>query len=647
MIKVTVTDSSGREREIEIGSDPKVLGRGEDSDIVLGSRSISRHHLRIWEDQGKVMVEDLTGGTGVTLEGEPVSGTFELEPGADMEAGVFVFHIPGARPTTSLDGQALGEKIPVPTLVGTKGPTKGLEVVLQEGDNDVGRDPGLYLVIDDPSVSRQHARLTVEAGRFTLIDLRSSNGTFVNNRRIDQNNIHSGDLVRFGNLEFRFLYGKAVSQDAARLKRKKLLMIGGGGLLGLLLIVGVSMKMCSPKPVPKAKPGTTGPTGPSIETQVEQLLRTADGLMEEGEWKAAIKELDQALDLHPICRECREKKTKVEEEIANKARFDQCVVDYDLNSWQKALDCFQKLPEGSYYEKKSKYKVSESINRLKRYHLGEGKGFYNANRYLEAHKHFVSYMALDRCDEQVFDKWLKKTEKKLKASYITKGWAPQEWNCETRKVAGETLDPIEEIKSRYRDSKLSSAMELYFKGKVDTAIHELQKIAGLDRDQGRVESAKELIRDLRVVKGKYADGISRLLRGNLKQAREQFDQAMVIDAKIMPKGVISFYRDDIGKQLAGKLHKEALGLFNRRHYLEAFEIWTECLQRNPAATDCQTGMGLLDGVGEEALEFARRVEAQGNLKRVVEILKHVIEITPEDRMSHKKARIWLNKIEEK
>ena len=105
MIKLTITDSSGREREIEIGPEPQVFGRGEDSHIVLGSRSISRHHMKIWEEDGKVMVEDLSGGTGITVDGEEMSGTFQLEPGADLEAGVFIFNIPGARLDTALDAE--------------------------------------------------------------------------------------------------------------------------------------------------------------------------------------------------------------------------------------------------------------------------------------------------------------------------------------------------------------------------------------------------------------------------------------------------------------------------------------------------------------------------------------------------------------
>ncbi len=643
MIKVNITDSSGREREIEIGEEPQVLGRGEDSDVVLGSRSISRHHMKLWEDSGKLFVEDLTGGTGITVDGEEVSGTFELEPGADLEAGVFIFNIPGARLDTALDGEEMGEAVPVPMLIGAKGPTKGLEIELQEGENDIGRDPSLYLVIDDPSVSRLHARLTVQAGAFHLVDLRSSNGTFVNGQRIDQADLRSGDLVRFGNLEFLFRYGEEISEAASQRKRKKMLILLGGAA-GLLLLVGLAVGLGGGGNQPRPGQHANRDRGPDVAVLVEQHLRTAKAFMEEAEWKKATRELDTALDLHPICRECRQLKSRVEEEVANESLYDKCVVDYDLNDWRKALACFRQIPEDSIYAKKSKYKISECISRLKKYHLGEGKGYYNARRYREAHGHFVSYMKLDPCDQKVFNKWLKKAEKRLPRRYRRrKGY---EWRCETEHASdGIGSDPLEILKNEYPDRKLFKVVELYFRGKIDSGIHELRKIVALERDQGRVEKARALMRDLRVIKGKYNDGLSRLLQGKLDEARDRFDQAMVVDRKIMPKGVTSQYREDIGRQLTGKLHKEALSEFSRDRFLSAFQLWTECLQRNPAAKVCQQGMSMLNNKGEEALSYARRFEAQGNMHRVREILNHVLEITPEESMSHKKAQIWLNKLE--
>src|SRR5436305_3960976 len=56
---------------------------------------------------------------------------------------------------------------------------------LREGEVTIGRSRGCGVVLRDPSVSRGHALLSVQAGRVTLQDLRSSNGTYVNGKRLE------------------------------------------------------------------------------------------------------------------------------------------------------------------------------------------------------------------------------------------------------------------------------------------------------------------------------------------------------------------------------------------------------------------------------------------------------------------------------
>ena len=113
MPKIVLSDPSGREKEYEVTGEKLVYGRGEDSDVMLGSRSVARHHMRIWAEGDKVMVEDMTGGKGILLDGEEVSGTFELPPGLEMETGVFIFRLLGGRFETDAEGHILSDE-PVP-----------------------------------------------------------------------------------------------------------------------------------------------------------------------------------------------------------------------------------------------------------------------------------------------------------------------------------------------------------------------------------------------------------------------------------------------------------------------------------------------------------------------------------------------------
>lgn len=70
----------------------------------------------------------------------------------------------------------------------------------------VGRAGECGLVIDyDKSVSNRHCKITVEDSRFYIIDLNSSNGTFINGQKVrSKMEIVSGDLLKIGRLTFRF-----------------------------------------------------------------------------------------------------------------------------------------------------------------------------------------------------------------------------------------------------------------------------------------------------------------------------------------------------------------------------------------------------------------------------------------------------------
>src|SRR3954467_11912029 len=59
------------------------------------------------------------------------------------------------------------------------------DIVLQVGDTVLGRDPEAGLVIQHPSVSRRHARISIDSKGVMVGDLGSRNGTFLNGQRIE------------------------------------------------------------------------------------------------------------------------------------------------------------------------------------------------------------------------------------------------------------------------------------------------------------------------------------------------------------------------------------------------------------------------------------------------------------------------------
>jgi ribosomal protein S27E len=93
-----------------------------------------------------------------------------------------------------------------PALVVRSGGGRAGESFEAIGDRAlIGRSPECDVFLDDVTVSRRHAELTREGGVFTIRDLGSLNGTFVNKRRIESSVLEDDDEVQIGKYRMTFL----------------------------------------------------------------------------------------------------------------------------------------------------------------------------------------------------------------------------------------------------------------------------------------------------------------------------------------------------------------------------------------------------------------------------------------------------------
>ncbi len=77
----------------------------------------------------------------------------------------------------------------------------------------VGRGEDCAIRVDDPSVSRHHVRIQPGNDGYYAIDLKSTNGTFVNDKPVSMYKLKDGDFVRVGNRIYRFLTGESIEAD--------------------------------------------------------------------------------------------------------------------------------------------------------------------------------------------------------------------------------------------------------------------------------------------------------------------------------------------------------------------------------------------------------------------------------------------------
>jgi hypothetical protein len=90
------------------------------------------------------------------------------------------------------------------------------EIDLPQGDTLIGRSAACHVSIEDPLVSRQHARLTIEGEHATIEDLGSRNGLLVAGRPIQgKQELSDGDRIRIGTQELVFCRVSAPTQRGA------------------------------------------------------------------------------------------------------------------------------------------------------------------------------------------------------------------------------------------------------------------------------------------------------------------------------------------------------------------------------------------------------------------------------------------------
>jgi hypothetical protein len=140
-------------------------------------------------------------GPSIFFSHEPV-GEREVEPAADIKP----FSYDDAKP---LSGEGMGTEVMLPAvspvwlLIEEQGVAeKRFEI--KEAVTSIGTSVDNDIVLKDKAVSRHHAKIRVEAQKYFIYDLASTNGTKVNGRKITKKSIKEGDGIEIGHTRMTF-----------------------------------------------------------------------------------------------------------------------------------------------------------------------------------------------------------------------------------------------------------------------------------------------------------------------------------------------------------------------------------------------------------------------------------------------------------
>jgi hypothetical protein len=146
----------------------------------------------------------------------------------------------------------------------TIGTSPSREYSLDKPTIAIGSHPSNDVVVDDTTVSRRHATITRTPGGFELADLGSTNGTFVNGRRVQKPvALKPGDEIKFGSARFAF--------DPASVAKR---MRRGFVILAVMFLAGFAVARyrnaigpATPEPAAVLSPRESGSAPSAINTQ--------------------------------------------------------------------------------------------------------------------------------------------------------------------------------------------------------------------------------------------------------------------------------------------------------------------------------------------------------------------------------------------
>ncbi|MDP2308391.1 MAG: FHA domain-containing protein [Pseudomonadota bacterium] len=221
-VELVIRRDGHPERRMVLVPGTVVVGRADDNDVVLSEIGVSRRHARIAVAEGSIVVEDMGSGNGTLFQGERITRHLVTD-GDEVMIDPFTlgFHLSGG--DTTAEVTAGGDAT---MLVGGLQPALArLELVSAHrmdprtfdipvgGTLTLGRSEKASIVLPEPAASRLHADIGETAGSYWVRDRGSSNGTWVNGRRVREKVLADGDRVRIGTVELAFVAAQVPVQE--------------------------------------------------------------------------------------------------------------------------------------------------------------------------------------------------------------------------------------------------------------------------------------------------------------------------------------------------------------------------------------------------------------------------------------------------
>lgn len=579
----------GSQQEYELTGELSV-GREAGNDIVLPEGGLSRKHARFFMQGAKAMVEDLGSSNGTMVEGKKIAGPTAIREGFEILLASVRVEFRGAaakqgtparqsperraagnsaktgqiaavtkRPTAGAGAPArrpgsgaggtesAGATGARGTLKGLTGPWAGKRFPLGKPVMVIGRVSSNDISVDDESVSRQHAEIRKSGEGYTVKDLDSANGTFVNDEPIREAALRPGDVVKFGVVEFTYSGPAGVAAKgggAAAGGSKKKLLIGAG--VGLFALIGIAV-VAGSKPSSGGESGGVviqqkGPVEPQVD--VVALLGNCKSYGDyDGnslDWVKSIKYCEQVLKEDPINAEAREQLAKSKREKEQQDLFDAAAKEAALGHDEQAITGFTKVASESVYFRPARAEVRRLAPAVMK-RLGEScADFYRARQFERAwpkckafYSFFCFFPGANFTGVESVERAMRDVEKMNKGKDTLV--CPQELERFLRQIsAGSSEDLLKGLEAKYGNKDVAQAVLKYS----ENTIIGIQMIQSLSRN-GKIsaETFQSIFTEMQLFFSKRQQATPMIINpGQLMFAAPVVEEALAADSRLMPEG---------------------------------------------------------------------------------------------------------------
>lgn len=222
---------NGEHGQVLLSAGANKIGSASEGAVVLKDEGVLPLHCVIHVTGTGANLQVPQGAGPVSVNGKPVADIMALRAGDQIGIGAVVAKFalveptrsapaPGVVPGSDEDTGATRIRMAVPKFVlrGVSGAVFG-KVFPVQGPVVIGRAPECDIAVTAEEISRRHALVKPVGDGLSIEDLGSSNGTYINNKRVQQGFLSPGDELRLDAVRFIVVApGMEMAQQTSRLQ---------------------------------------------------------------------------------------------------------------------------------------------------------------------------------------------------------------------------------------------------------------------------------------------------------------------------------------------------------------------------------------------------------------------------------------------